>query len=161
MYEITGLMACDFKGLIGCKGALPWYNKSENSHFRKMIANQVVIMGRKTFESMPQDIFESSIGVVFSKEKREKKPNIIFVTSLKDFLGIRFNKHKKLFMIGGAEIAHLFLQNDLILEFILTIMNKPYKGDVFFNLDMMKSWKRSIIIEHDDYNIYQLLKVGE
>lgn len=60
-------------------------------------------------------------------------------------------------MIGGAQIAHLFLEHDLISEFIITEIHKPYKGDVYFNLALLDGWNKTILIETKDYTICRLI----
>ncbi|ABV74376.1 dihydrofolate reductase [Rickettsia akari str. Hartford] len=43
---------------------------------------------------------------------------------------------KKIFIVGGAEIAILCLEQNLIDEFLLTKINKNYDGDTFFPLNL-------------------------
>jgi dihydrofolate reductase len=50
-------------------------------------------------------------------------------------------------MIGGREIAKLFLENDMISEFLLTKIHKEYKGDSYFPLSQVKDWQSKIITQ--------------
>ena len=50
---ICAIAACDENGLIGLDGALPWHLPSELRHFRALTYGHAVVMGRRTFESLP------------------------------------------------------------------------------------------------------------
>jgi len=156
MYKIIGLMACDPRGVIGKDGVLPWHIPDETEYFRQTISGQVLIMGYKTFASMPEN---NCIKVVFSRGKRERvKEDIIFISSVEKFSNLSLPAEKKIFMIGGAEIANLFLQRGLISEFLLTKTKKNYEGDAFLDLNILQNWSSSVVIDHKDYTIYRLIK---
>lgn len=60
---------------------------------------------------------------------------MFFVKSLYEFWEVvKLFSDKKIFMVGGAEIATFFLKQNLINEFLLTKINKDYEGDIFFLL---------------------------
>lgn len=59
---------------------------------------------------------------------------VFFVKSLDELWEvIKLFNDKKIFMVGGAEIATFFLKQNLINEFLLTKINKDYAGDTFFS----------------------------
>ncbi|NUX01148.1 dihydrofolate reductase [Wolbachia endosymbiont of Madathamugadia hiepei] len=159
---IIGVMAVDPNGVIGINNGLPWHYPSELEHFRQVTDKQVIIMGRKTFETMPQSILKGCVPVVFSRNKlsscfnRDIKCTI--VSSVQEFLSIPNSwNYSKIFMVGGAQIAHLFLEHNLISEFIITKIHKPYKGDVYFNLALLDGWNKTILTETKDYTICRLI----
>ncbi len=157
---VIGIMAVDPKGVIGINNGLPWHYPSELDHFRQGTEKQVIVMGRKTFETMPQDILGNRIPVVFSRDKLNSCFNrgvkCTIISSMQEFLSIQSNS--KVFMIGGAQIAHLFLEYDLISEFIITEIHKPYKGDVYFNLTLLDGWHKTILTKTKDYTICKLTR---
>ncbi len=156
MYKIIGLMACDPRGVIGKGSGLPWHNPDETAHFRKIVAGQVVIMGHKTLATFPES---DCLKIIFSRHKpKAMGEDIIFVSSVEELNALALPQDKKIFMIGGAEIAHLFLQHSLIAEFILTKMKKNYDGDVILDLNFLQNWSSSVVIDHKDYTIYRLIK---
>ena len=57
-------------------------------------------------------------------------------------------------MFGGAEIAHLFLEKDLLSEFILTRIHKSYEGNKYIDLKCLETWPRTIMTETKDFTIY-------
>lgn len=66
---IIGVMAVDPSGVIGINNGLPWHYPSELEHFRQVTDKQVIVMGRKTFEAIPQNILKNRVPVVFSRNK--------------------------------------------------------------------------------------------
>lgn len=156
--KITGIMACDPRGLIGNDNSLPWNYPKELEHFRHMVYGHIIIMGEKTFESVPKDILQGCQSIVFSKTLQSISiPHCTFVSSLDEFMTLPLSKRPQLFMIGGAMIAHLFLRHNLLAEFILTKIHKTYEGNVFLDLNLLKCWPESVICQSSDYTIYKLL----
>jgi dihydrofolate reductase len=158
--KITGIMACDPNGLIGKDSTLPWYYPEEFAHFRRIVYEQTIIMGVKTIESIPKDILDSCQVVVFSRRQQIPIPNVTFINSIEAFMELLpqvTSGHRKLFMIGGAEIAHLFLRSNLIAEFLLTRIHKAYEGNVFLDLSLFNGWSKSIMEESRDYTVYKLM----
>ena len=155
--NITGIMACDPQGLIGKGNDLPWSYTEELAHFRRTVQCQTIIVGQKTFESTPRDILESCQVIVFSRRMHSPMTNCTIVNSLEAFLALPVPENTKMFMIGGAEIAHLFLRNNLIKDFILTKIHKTYEGDIFLDLSLLQDWPESVIQQTGDYTIYQLV----
>lgn len=160
---VIGIMAVDPKGVIGINNRLPWHYPSELDHFRQVTDKQVIVMGRKTFETMPQDILGNRIPIVFSRDKLNSCFNrgvkCTIISSMQEFLSIQSNwSYPQIFVIGGAQIAHLFLEYNLISEFIMTEIYKPYKGDVYFNLTLLSGWNKTILIKTKDYTICKLTR---
>ncbi|WP_374698774.1 dihydrofolate reductase [Wolbachia endosymbiont (group B) of Limnophora tigrina] len=155
--KIIGIMAVDPKGVIGINNRLPWHYPSELDHFRQVTDKQVMVMGRKTFEIIPQNILKP---IVFSRNKLSpcfnKGIECTIVSSMQEFLSIQGSS--KVFMIGGAQIAHLFLKYDLISEFIITEIHRPYEGDVYFNLTLLDRWNKTILTKTKDYTICKLTR---
>ncbi len=174
--SIIGLMACDPLGVIGWKNKLPWNCSQDIIHFNELINNNVILMGRKTYESIPYNVLSRSIlCIVFSKsEKINILPNnrLKIINSLDKGLDVVDNIEKyltedkkhfigqnlKFFMIGGASIAHLFLEKNLISEFFLTKIYQCYNGDTKLNLDLLKQWKKKKIKSLEACSVYHLVR---
>nr|WP_253309581.1 dihydrofolate reductase [Rickettsia endosymbiont of Ceutorhynchus assimilis] len=157
---VIGIMAVDPKGVIGINNGLPWHYPSELDHFRQVTDKQVIVMGRKTFEIVPQNILKDRIPVVFSRNKLSSCFNrgikCTIISSMQEFLSIQSSS--KVFMIGGAQIAHLFWEYDLISEFIITEIHRLYKGDVYFNLTLLDGWYKTALAQTKDYTICRLTR---
>jgi dihydrofolate reductase len=66
---------------------------------------------------------------------------------------------EKIFMIGGAEIAHLFLKHKLISSFILTRIHRLYSGDTYLDLNYFKGWRKTVLKSSPHYTILQLTNI--
>ncbi|WP_341749364.1 dihydrofolate reductase [Candidatus Tisiphia endosymbiont of Sialis lutaria] len=101
--------------------------------------------------------------IVFSRNHHCISNDVKIVSSLNEFLKYiqSLNLVKKLFMIGGAEIAHLFLEHNLISYFILTKIHHLYSGDTSIDLRYFKGWDEKILKEHPNYTICKLTNIKE
>lgn len=158
--KIIGIMACDPQGVIGNKGQMPWSYTKEFEYFYQTVKNNIIVMGRKTFDSIPTKILKNCICIVFSRNTPlQSYNNIFFIKSLDDFWQvIKPFTDKKFFMVGGTEIATLFLEQNLIDEFLLTKINKNYDGDTFLPLNLLAEWHSVIIDKTNNYQIYKFTK---
>lgn len=160
MIKATGIMACTHGGVIGKEGKLPWNYPEEFKHFQKTTKNNIIIMGRKTFDEMSKTtLLNNRFAIVFTKNQSllsKKLKNVKFVNSLNEYKLFSQNFTSKPYMIGGQEIAKLFLNNNMIDKFILTKIHKEYEGDKFFPLNLIKNWHESINSVNNDYTIYNI-----
>ncbi|OCA06657.1 dihydrofolate reductase family protein [Wolbachia endosymbiont of Trichogramma pretiosum] len=153
-------MAVDPNGVIGINNDLPWRYPSEFKHFCQATDKQVIVMGSKTFETVPQSILKNRTPIVFSRNKCFNiGPKCTIVSSMKEFLSIQSSS--QVFVIGGAQIAHLFLEHNLISEFIMTEIHKPYKGDTYLNLAFFDRWSKTILVRTEDYTIFNCIRSAE
>jgi dihydrofolate reductase len=158
-------MAVTREGVIGNNGLLPWCYEAELDHFRKMTEGHIIVMGRKTFDTIPKSIFINRQAIVFSKNNNFNPMEAQLVNSIESFLeiipkyftpNINRNEIKKIFMIGGAQIANLFLDLGLIKSFILTEIHRNYSGDIYLEMNKLEGWKREEILKTESYTIVKL-----
>lgn len=138
---------------IGLNGKLPWNIKEDLSFFSKTTIgqkNNAVIMGRKTWESLPSKfqktglpfrdnfILSSKLDIdEMSTNDNSKINNIIKsfvnITKLIDYLEHETSKnYDELWVIGGSELYKSFLEQDLINKCVITFINKDYDCDTVF-----------------------------
>lgn len=161
--KLIGIMACTNSGVIGLDGKVPWKYEKEFKHFQEVTEREAVIMGRKTFDEMRElSLLKTRNNIVFTRNLSLKKHyqaiNIRFVNSLEEFKKIIAPEISKAYMIGGQEIAKLFLKNDMLSEFLLTKIHKEYKGDSYFPLSQLADWQSEIISSCTDYTIHKYTK---
>lgn len=145
---LIGALACSGR-VIGWKGKTPWNYPEELAYYRALTAGQPLIMGRKTFEAMPRHALEGRTNIVFSRT-RYRSVLGEFVPSWGAFsrLGVSHGC-----MVGGGEIATLFLRKNAISVFYLTHIHAPYPGDVFFPVKMLQNWPREILFKNPHFTI--------
>ncbi|TXH82348.1 MAG: dihydrofolate reductase [Rhizobium sp.] len=128
--------------IIGVENRLPWHLGTDLKHFKALTQDHVIIMGRKTFESLGRPL-PNRINIVLSREKIEDRANLFWVQNLEtalllaDFHSICKGK-KQFFVIGGEGIYSLF--NKYINKVFLTDVNSgPINGDAKFDFDFPNS----------------------
>ena len=143
---ISIIVAIGNQGQIGLKNKLPWKLKSDLENFKNLTTGNVIIMGRKTFESIGK-ILPNRLNVIITKNTEYKIDGAYIFNDLKTAL-TKF-KDKKIFICGGEEIYKESLNGKYIINNIY-ITNVNYDGiaDTFFpKLDYSK-WK---LIDKKEY----------
>lgn len=134
------IIACiNQKRVLGKDGKLLYTIKNDLSNFRRMTTNNVVIMGRKTFNSLPNgEPLKDRINIVLTTDEdfgvNQDYDNVYIVHSVKDVVELceAFFSDKELFVIGGETLYRQFMEENLIDEMRLTIVKDDADGDVFF-----------------------------
>ena len=99
---ITIIAAASENNVIGKDNKLIWHLSDDLKHFKELTKGHHVIMGRKTFESMPKGL-PNRTNVIITRNRDYTAENAIVVQSLDDALKIS-KKDSQPFIIGGGEI---------------------------------------------------------
>lgn len=125
------IAACARGGVIGVANKLPWHLPEDMKFFRETTRGMPVIMGRKTWESLP-DAFRplpGRLNIVVSRNPAFHAEGGTVVGSLPDAIAAAGDAETA-FVIGGAE---LYRQALLLADrLILTEIDRDYAGDAFF-----------------------------
>ena len=145
---IKGIMAIDEKGGISRGLSMPWpKNTIDLKWFKENTINNIVIMGRKTWEDpfMPTPL-KNRLNVLITKRKKSLYPGADFYLSDNILDRIREieieYKNKDIFIIGGNEIINLTI--DLIQEFYLTRIYGNYNCEKFINISLIENKMKMI-----------------
>lgn len=125
------IAACGRGRVIGIDNRLPWHLPEDMKHFRETTRGKPVIMGRKTWESLP-DAFRPLPGrhnIVVSRNVGYAAAGGSVVGSLPAALAAAGDADIA-FVIGGAELYRQALP--LADRLILTEIDQDYAGDAFF-----------------------------
>jgi dihydrofolate reductase len=120
--ELEYIFAVNETGIIGIGNRLPWHIPEDLVYFRKMTLGNIMIMGRKTFESIPDTVLRGRIPVVLSRSEQPPKhlqdriaKNGVYYTTIErcfDIVHTILYREKRellrVFVIGGAEIFRTF-----------------------------------------------------
>lgn len=124
MFEL--ILAVDEHWGFSNKGKLPWNCKEDLNNFKKLTDNKHIIMGRKTWDSIPQKLFvKNKICTIVSNNdfKSELKDNINIINEI--------NNINSGILIGGKSLVlQLYNKIDII---YLTKVKGTYECDIFFN----------------------------
>ena len=134
------IVAKNNNDVIGDKGKMLWHIPGDMKYFRSVTENQIIIMGRKTFESLPNGPLPNRINIVLTREAdkwKDKETDQLFFTDLDNYEKI-INKivqktNKRIIIIGGVEIYKLFL--DKCDVFHVTRVYDNREGDTKMDID--------------------------
>jgi dihydrofolate reductase len=151
-----GILACDEGGVIGNRGKIPWDCPEDKAHYHKLTQGKTLIMGRRTYESMPESALTHHRNIVFSRTLSHPRPGCpaTFVSSWEEFTQLDL---AHAYVIGGGEILELFLENNALNAFYLTKIAGAHLGDAFFDLELLASWHHKILETGPGYSIVLFL----
>lgn len=103
MVLVNLIWAQDLNGAIGNKNALPWHVPEDLTHFTQLTLNSKVVMGRKTWESLPEKFKPLPNRDNFVISRTETRiPGAIVLPSLEAIH--QFGKEETCWVIGGASV---------------------------------------------------------
>ena len=125
------IIACVGENLeLGKDNDLIFHIKEDMQYFKEITLNHIVVMGRKTFESLP-GILKDRKNVVITRNKNIKFQDEVEVySSIEEFMEYYKNYQDEIFVIGGASIYRQFL--DYCDKIYLTEVHKTVDADVYF-----------------------------
>jgi dihydrofolate reductase len=129
----AGPIARDRNGVIGKDGALPWRLKSDMAIFRAVTMGKPVIMGRKTWDSLPKKPLVGRTNIVLSRDGSFEPQGAIPCETFSEAFGIGRDQadddgRDEVCVIGGASIFELALARARRLY--LTDVDAEVDGDV-------------------------------
>ncbi|MEI7973349.1 MAG: dihydrofolate reductase [Bdellovibrio sp.] len=145
--RVIAIAAMAENRVIGRENGLPWKAPEDLKFFKEQTQGCILIMGRKTFESLPRPL-PGRPHIVISRSALQwagptlKSPNqnstsqVQFVPSLKEALqlGVRLQQMdawpEKLMVCGGGEVYRQALE--FCDEILLTLIHQEVEGDTFF-----------------------------
>ncbi len=147
---------------IGYKNKLVWHLPEDLEFFKTTTKNKIIIMGRKTFESLPKVLPARFHIVISRKPSSVVHERVQFVTSVDLALAkaselIKQSWDDEVCVIGGAEIYSLFVP--MANKIYLTEINKNYDGDTFFPEFDKKLFREETLKRSIDGNIGMDFKI--
>lgn len=130
--ELVSVAAVADNGVIGRDGELPWESLSaDKRQYRDRVADSPVVLGRKTFDSMREDL-PGSHQIVLSRSEREfdvetahRAEGVDDAVEVAESLGA-----ETLYVLGGASIYELFQPH--LDRMVLSRVPGEYDGDVWY-----------------------------
>jgi len=126
------ILAVDKNFAIGKDNNLLFHISEDLKHFKRTTLNSIVIMGRKTYESMGGALPKRD-NIILSRNKDYQAENALVFTNKDEVLNyVKENENKEAFVIGGEEIVEVFL--DECDEAIITkVMEEVDDADTFLH----------------------------
>lgn len=151
---ISIIAATSKNRVIGKNGKLPWNLPEDMNFFRETTKNCIVVMGRKTFESIGRPL-PNRKNIILTRDIDYKKDGCLVYNEIQKIIDDFENEN--VMIIGGEEIYRQFLPySDRI---YLTYIDQNFEGDTFFPEFNDETWikeseKKGIKNDQNPYDYY-------
>ena len=126
---------------IGKGNELLCHLPADLKHFKEITIGRTIIMGRKTFESLPKGALPNRRNIVISRNKQLQIKGVEVYSSL-DHAFLKLTNEMEIFIIGGAEIYSLSLP--FADKLYLTRIHAAFpEADVFFPTINWNNWREN------------------
>lgn len=151
MKIISHLVAVSNELVIGVDNDLPWNLKDDLAHFKKYTLNKVIIMGRKTYESIGRPL-PNRINYVISRTIKEIDGANVFNNLEEAMLSAEkhnqdLNVENEIVIIGGGYLFNETLP--IVNKLIITKVDCSVAGDIYYPKIDMKNWD---LVSSESYN---------
>lgn len=170
MIGFSLILACTINGGIGKDNTIPWNIKEDLKLFQDItthidynlhsIKKNAIIMGRKTWESLPYKPLKHRLNIIISTKPKRintyNNCNIAIFNNLDNALNYCYNDISidNVFIIGGKSLYDLCLFNPLYSKYLkyihLSVVPKKYICDTYIDF-------KKIIKLYKKYNIYDII----
>lgn len=133
--EIAIIVAMTQQGLIGIDNKIPWHLPADLQRFKKITMNHPIIMGRKTYESLPRLLPGRQHFVL------TRNPNYVAegCTVITNWAQVEILIDGRAFVIGGADIYNYALP--IAKHLYITIVHAELEGDTYFPEWSKEEWQ--------------------
>ncbi len=147
--ELILIAAISRNNVLGFNGKIPWHIPEDMERLRNLTLGHPVIMGRKTYDSLPEKSrpLPKRKNIVLSNTLKPQT-GIYVARSLDEALGL--TEEKDSYVMGGRQVYELFLPYATRLE--ITQIERDFEGDVFFPITDWSKWHRRTMISTTSRN---------
>jgi len=153
--KVRLIAALTKEGVIGRGNSLPWHIADDLKRFKRLTEGQVVIMGKKTHESIGRPL-PGRVNIVLSREG-EEIDGVLVCGSLAEGLAEARKTGREVFIIGGASVYEQALP--MVDVMYLSHIKGEYEGDVFFPRVDWREWRREGEEDFDEFKAVTYTRV--
>ena len=171
---MESIYAIDSKNGLSKNGDIPWKSKTDMLFFMNKTINNIVIMGKNTFFSIPKEHrpLKNRLNIVLTSTPHlyeNKNDNVLFTNNSNIYKVILNNKNKycemyeflnkdfKIFFIGGKTIYNQYI---LLCDTIwVTHIKQNYNCDLFIDYDYSKQFTEELYKEDDELKIIKYTRI--
>lgn len=142
------IVAVDAQWGIGRNGTMLFHLPKDLAFFKRTTEGHIILMGRKTFESLPKGALPHRVNVVLTRQSDYEAPGAQVIQGLEELEAIEaFYPDKKVFLCGGGELyRHLLERCDG--GFMTRLGKAAAAADTYFpNLDILPNWEKADCLE--------------
>ena len=116
---------------IGLNGDMPWHLSGDLKHFKALTMGHPVVMGRRTWESLPKRPLVGRRNIVFSQSDNFAPEGAEVVRSVNDLFNLLRDCDDEIFIIGGGRIYNMLMP--FTQRLYITWVHKEFpEADTFF-----------------------------
>jgi dihydrofolate reductase len=130
---------------IGFRNGLLWHIPEDLKRFKKLTLGHTVIMGKKTWESLPKKPLPGRKNVVITDDPHEVFKQAVTAYSIEDALD-KCRNEDEIFIIGGGSVYRQFMP--LAERLYITRVHKKARADIFFPIIDPDVWEP---VEKEEY----------
>lgn len=153
------IVATDTNGGIGKDNKLLFTIKEDMNRFKELTTGHKIIMGRKTFESLPNGALPNRHNIVITTSNKiniiSPKQSLIFKNNIEELIEEYKDSEEEVFVIGGGFIYKQFLP--YCNKIYLTTVIGDFEADTFFNFEPNEWECNSWTINSNDKYEYEFL----
>lgn len=123
---LQAIAAMSLNRVIGAGGKIPWHLPEDFKWFKQMTTGHVLVMGRKTFESIGRPLPNRETLVL--SRSAFSHPGVRTIRGLEELPAVTASR--RVFICGGAQIYQQALP--LCSDLYLTVVKREVEGDAFF-----------------------------
>jgi len=132
--EVVLVAAVAANGVIGDSGGLPWHYPEDLKHFKEVTMGHPVIMGRKTFDGIVEQLGEALPGrtnVVLTRHGiSSEQEEVCEAGSVDEALRIAEGADgRSAYVVGGGSVYDQFLNQGVADRLLITHIPEAYDGD--------------------------------
>lgn len=125
------IVAKSINNIIGVNNSLPWNLPSDLKRFKEITMGKKILMGRKTFESLPFVLpGRTHLVLTTNKDFSSENENVIVYHDLEKLIEEFKDSEEEVFVIGGGNIFSQFI--DVTSKLYITEVLKKIEGDTYF-----------------------------
>lgn len=151
--EIVVISAMSENHMIGSGNGMPWNVPEEYAHFLDSVRNQVVIMGRRSYEIFGND-FEAETFVI---SRNAELNGVNVCDSIENAIAKAKDINKTIFVSGGRSIYSLGIP--LASRMLLSTIKGDFDGDVTFPEFDESEWRVELEEDHERYTLRDLRRI--
>ncbi len=114
---------------IGKNNELLWHIPEDMKRFRRITSGHKIIMGKRTFESLPVRPLKDRINIVISDDPGDVYEGCLMAYSLEEAL-LHCHPGEECFVIGGGMVYRQFMP--LVDKLYVTWVHKEFEADTYF-----------------------------
>ena len=146
MSKISIIAAVADNFAIGKSNNLPWYLPADLNHFKQLTTGHAIVMGKRTFESLPNGPLPNRKNIVLTSEMSEGVNEGYFEADSFEDAKFLCEHEDQVFIIGGATVYKQCI--DKVDYMYITWIHSDFAADTFFPPIDLNDW---IEVKHENH----------